>query len=139
MSRRLLSESQRERWRRELAGESAWRSETPRRLVDLGATVAIAAVVLDAVLTYFLLDGSIHLERNPLVGSLMRAIGIAPTLTVGALLRFGIVASLAYIATRAVRPVVRYAAAVTIGGIALWWCLVVFANAAVVAHPWMAG
>jgi hypothetical protein len=139
MSRPLLSESHRERWRRELAEESAWRSETPRRLVDLGAAVAIAAAVLDALLTYFLLDGSIHLERNPIIGSLMRAIGIAPTLTVGALLRFGIVAALAYIATRAVRPVVRYAAAMTIGGIALWWCLVVFANAAVVAHPWMTG
>ena len=139
MALHLLSESHREQWRRELAGESAWGSETPRRIVDLGAAIAIAAVVLDAVLTYFLLDGSIHLERNPIIGSLMRAIGIAPTLTVGALLRFAIVASLAYIATRAVRPVVRYAAAATIGGIALWWCLVVFANAVVVARPWMAG
>jgi hypothetical protein len=70
---------------------------------------------------------------------MMRAIGIAPTLTLGALLRFGIVAALAYIATQAVRPVVRYAAAATIAGVALWWCLVVFANAAVVARPWLAG
>ncbi len=46
----------------------------------------------------------------------MQAIGIAPTLTLGALLRFGIVAALAYIATRAVRPAVRYGAAITIGG-----------------------
>jgi hypothetical protein len=90
-------------------------------------------------MTYFVVDGSIQLERNPLVRALMRAIGIVPTLTLGALLRFGIVAAVAYIATRAVRPVVRYAAAATIAGIALWWCLVVFANAAVVARPWMTG
>jgi hypothetical protein len=135
----LLSETHREQWRRELAGESTWGSDTPRRLVELGATVAVAAVVLDALLTYFVVDGSIHLERNPLVRSLMRGVGIVPTLTLGALLRFGIVAALAYIATRAVRPVVRYAAAATIAGIALWWCLVVFANAAAVARPWVAG
>ena len=139
MSFRALSESHREQWRRELAEESTWESDVPRRLVDLGAAVAIAAVVLDAVLTYFLLDGSIHLERNPIVGSLMRTIGIGPTLTAGALLRFTIVLALAYIATRAVRPVVRWAAAATIAGIALWWCLVVFANAVVVARPWTAG
>ena len=135
----MLSDSHREQWRRELAGESAWESETPRRLVDLGATVAIAAVVLDVALTYFLLDGSIHLERNPIIESTMRTIGIAPTLTLGALLRFAIVAALAYIATRAVRPAVRFGAAVTIAGVAVWWCLVVFANAVVVARPWTAG
>jgi hypothetical protein len=135
MQRHLLSETHREQWRRELAGESKWESETPRRLVDLGATVAVAAVVL----TYVLLDGSIDLERNPLIRSLMRAIGIAPTLIFGGLLRVGIVAALVYIATRAVRPVVRYVAAATIAGVALWWCLVAFANAAVVARPWLAG
>jgi hypothetical protein len=135
----LLSETHRKQPRRELAGESMWESETPRRLVDLGATVAVAAVVLDAALTYVLLDGSIDLERNPLIRSLMRAIGIAPTLIFGGLLRFGIVAALVYIATRAVRPVVRYVAAATIAGVALWWCLVAFANAAVVARPWLAG
>ena len=69
----------------------------------------------------------------------MRAIGIAPTLTLGALLRFGIVAALGVHRHPAVRPAVRYGAAITIGGIAAWWCLVVFLNAAVVARPWTAG
>ena len=139
MRRRLLSESHREQWRRELASDNVWESATPRRLVDLGAAVAIAAAVLDAVLTYVLLDGSIHLERNPIIETAMRAIGIAPTLTIGALFRFAIVAALTYIATRAVRPAVRYGAALTIAGVAVWWCLVVFANAVVVARPWAAG
>ena len=139
MTLRLLTEAHREQWRRELAPDNAWQNPTARRVVDLGAAVAIAAVVLDAFLTYVLLDGSIHLEKNPIIGSAMRAIGIAPTLTLGALLRFGIVAALAYIATRAVRPAVRYGAAITIGGVALWWCLVVFLNAVVVARPWTAG
>ena len=139
MTRHLLTEAHREQWRRELAPDNAWQNPTVRRLVDLGAAVAIAAVVLDALLTYVLLDGSVHLEKNPIVESAMRAIGIAPTLTLGALLRFGIVFALTYIATRAVRPAVRYGAAITIGGIALWWCLVVFLNAVVVARPWTAG
>jgi hypothetical protein len=38
-----------------------------------------------------------------------------------------------------VRPAVRYLAAVTIAGIAVWWCLIVFANVVVVARPWTAG
>src|SRR5262249_55405358 len=129
----------REQWRRELARENTWRHRTPLRLVELGAAVAIAAALLDAILTYFLLDGSIHLEKNPIIVAAVRAIGIGPTLTVGALLRFGIVAALLYIATRAVRPAVRYGAAFTIAGIAVWWCLVVFLNAVVVARPWSAG
>jgi len=134
-----VSEVHRDRWRRELATDNVWESQTAWRLVDLGAAVAVAAVVLDAVLSYVLLDGSVHGERNPIVVSAMRSIGIGPTLTLGALLRFAIVAALAYIATRAVRPLARYAAAVSIAGIAVWWCLVVFANAAVVARPWLAG
>jgi len=139
MTRPHLSAAQREQWRRELASENTWERAAPRRLVDLGAAVAIAAAFLDAILTYFLLDGSVHLERNPIIETAMRAIGIAPTLTVGALLRVGIVAALLYIATRAVRPAVRWGAAATIAVIAVWWCLVVFLNAVVVARPWTAG
>jgi hypothetical protein len=139
MTRLRLPAAHREQWRRELARENTWERETPRRLVDLGAAVAVAAALLDAVLTYFLLHGSIHLERNPIIETAMRAIGIAPTLTLGALLRFAIVAALFYIATRAVRPAVRYGAGITIGAIAVWWCLVVFLNAVVVARPWTAG
>jgi hypothetical protein len=129
-----VSDDHRARWRQEIASENAWGSDAPRRWVDVGAMIAIAAAVLDAVLTYALLHGSIHLERNPLAEAAMRAIGIAPTLTVGAILRFAIVGVLAFLATRAVRPVVRWSAAATIGVIALWWCVVVFANAATVAH-----
>jgi hypothetical protein len=139
MSRHLLSESHREQWRRELAGHNTWRNATARRLVDLGVAVAVAAVLLDAVLTYALIGGSVHLERNPIIKAAMRAIGVAPTLTVGAVLRIGIVTALAFIAMRAVRPAVRYLAAVTIAGIAVWWCLIVFANVVVVARPWTAG
>ena len=134
-----MSEAHRARWRQEIAAGSAWGSDTPRRLVDLWAAVAVAAAILDAVLTWFLLGGSIHLERNPIIESAMRAIGIAPTLTIGALVRFGIVFAIAAIATHAVRPMVRYAAACTLVLITLWWCVVVFANAAVVARPWLAG
>ncbi len=139
MTRHLLTEAHREQWRRELASDNAWKSPAARRLVDLGAAVAVAAVVLDALITYVVLDGSIHLEKNPIIESAMKVIGIAPTLTLGALLRFGIVAALAYIATRAVRPAVRYVAAFTIAGVAVWWCLVVFLNAAVAARPGTAG
>ena len=139
MTRPHLSAAHREQWRRELAEANTWERDTPRRLVDLGAAVAIAAAFLDAVLTYALLDGSIHLERNPIIETAMRAIGIAPTLTLGALLRFGIIAALLYIAMRAVRPGVRYGAAIVIAGVAVWWSVIVFANAVVVARPWMAG
>ena len=134
MARHLLTEAHREQWRRELAPDNAWENPAARRLVDLGAAVAIAAVVLDAFLTYVLLDGSIRLEKNPIIESAMKAIGIAPTLTLGALLRFGIVSALAYIASRAVRPAVRWSAAGAIAVIAIWWCVVVFANAVTAAH-----
>jgi len=129
-----VSHDHRAQWRREIAPESAWRDARTRRWVDLVAAIAVAAALLDALLTYLVLDGSVHLERNPLVGAAMRAIGIGPTLTLGALLRFGIVAALAFIASRAVRPVVRGFAAGAIVVIAVWWCAVVFANAVAAAH-----
>jgi hypothetical protein len=129
-----VSDAHRAQWRRELAAESAWTSDLARRWVDLVAAIAVAAALLDALLTYLVLDGSVHLERNPLIGAAMRAIGIAPTLTLGALLRFGIVSALAYIASRAVRPAVRWSAAGAIAAIAIWWCVVVFANAVTAAH-----
>jgi hypothetical protein len=129
-----VSEVHRAQWRRELAAENAWTSDIARRWVDLVAAIAVAAAVLDALLTYLVLDGSVHLERNPLVGAAMRAIGIAPALTIGASLRFAIVSALAYIASRAVRSAVRWSAAGAIVVIAIWWCVVVFANAVTAAH-----
>jgi hypothetical protein len=128
-----LSVAHREQWRREIAPRSTWRNETIHRWVDLVATIAVAAALLDALLTYLVLDGSVHLERNPLVVEAMRLIGIGPALTVGALLRLGIVVALAFIASRAVRPGVRWFAASAIVLIAVWWCVVVFANSVTVA------
>jgi hypothetical protein len=102
--------------------------------LDHVGVVAAAAAFIDALLTYLVLDGSVRLERNPIVAVAMRTIGIGPALTVGVLLRFGIVTVLVFLATRAVRPAVRWFAAGAIVAVALWWCVVVFANAAVVAH-----
>jgi hypothetical protein len=129
-----VSEAHRAQWRREIAPQSAWRSDTAQRWLDLVASVAVAAALLDALLTYLVLDGSVHLERNPIISAAMEAIGIGPTLTLGALLRFAIVAALAFIASRAVRAAVRWFAAGALVAIAVWWCVVVFANAVAVAH-----
>ena len=133
MARLHLSPEHRAQWRQELAPERAWSNERTARWVDLVAAIAVAAAVLDALVTYLVLDGSVHLERNPLVVRAMRVIGIAPTLTVGALLRLGIVVALAFIASRAVRPGVRWFAATAIVLIAIWWCVVVFANCVAVS------
>jgi hypothetical protein len=129
-----VSDAHRAQWRREIARTSTWKDDRARRWIDLVATVAIAAAFLDALLTYLVLDGSVHLERNPLVASAMNAIGIGPTLTLGALLRFGIIAALAFLASHAVRPMIRGFAATAIVVIAIWWCVVVFANAVAAAH-----
>ena len=134
MARMHLSTEHRAQWRRELAAERVWRNDRTRRWLDLVAALAVAAAVLDALLTYLVLDGSVHLERNPLVVRIMEAIGIGPTLTFGALLRFGIVIALTFIALHAVRRSVRWVAAGAIVVIALWWCAVVFANAVAAAH-----
>ncbi len=129
-----VSFDHRAQWRREIAAERVWSDARTGRWVDLVAAIAVAAALLDALVTYLVLDGSVHLERNPIVGSAMRAIGIGPTLTLGALLRFAIVAALAFLASRAVRPVVRWFAAGSIVVIALWWCAVVFSNSVAAAH-----
>jgi hypothetical protein len=128
-----VSDAHRAQWRREIARESAWSNERTRRWVDLVTALAVAATLLDALVTYLVLDGSVHLERNPLVVKAMRVIGIGPTLTVGVLLRLGIVVALAFIASRAVRRGVRWFAASAIALIAAWWCVVVFANFVTVA------
>ncbi len=129
-----VPDAYRTQWRQEIAPESAWGSDTPRRWVDLGATVAVAAAVLDALVTYALVRGSVGHERNPVVVEIMHSIGIAPTLTVGVLVRVGLIGALAFLAVRAVRPSVRVLAFGTLAATTVWWCAVVFANAAVVAH-----
>jgi hypothetical protein len=129
-----VPDAYRAQWRQEIAAESAWGSDRARRWVDLGAAVAVAAAVLDALVTYVLVGGSVGHERNPLVVEAMRSIGIAPTLTMGVALRVGVIAALAFLAIRAVRPSVRIVAFSALAATAAWWCAVVFANAAVVAH-----
>jgi hypothetical protein len=134
MARPVVLESQREEWRREFAAENVWVSQWPRRLVDLSSAVAVAAVVLDVAMTYFALSDPGYSERNPFVASAMASIGLTPTLLVAALVRVALIGTLAYLATRAVRPVVRYAALTTMVGAAVWWCAVDFSNAVALAR-----
>jgi hypothetical protein len=42
----FISDADRERWRREIASENAWESDTPRRWVELGAAVAVAGRIV---------------------------------------------------------------------------------------------
>jgi hypothetical protein len=139
MPRSVVPASQREQWRRELAADNVWTAEGPRRLIDLSAAVGIAAVILDAAMTYLALSGSGYVERNPLAASAMESIGLAPTLLVAAFVRVALIGALAYIATRAVRPVVRYAALGTMVCAVIWWCAVDFSNAVALARGSMGG
>jgi Domain of unknown function (DUF5658) len=134
MPRSLLPASHREQWRRELAADNVWDGEWPHRLVDLGAAVGVAAVILDVIVTYLALSGSGYAEQNPFAASLMEAIGLAPTLLVSGFLRVAVIGALAYLATRAIRPVVRYAALATLLAAATWWCVVDFSNAMALAQ-----
>jgi hypothetical protein len=131
---RAALRSPRDRWRLELATANTWQGAVSRRVLDLGAAVAVAAALVDAAVTYVVLEHTWHREANPIVAAVVRSIGLAPTLTLDAAIRFGIVMVLSFITTRAVRPAVRYAAAVTLISVAVWWTVVVFANAAVVAR-----
>jgi hypothetical protein len=45
-----------------------------------------------------------------------------------------VIAALVYLARRAIRPVVRYAALATLVGAAVWWCVVDFSNAVTLAQ-----
>ncbi len=133
MSRPVL-ETYRDRWRREIAASPTWGTRAPARLLDLVGAVAMAAALIDGAISYWALDGSIALERNPIASSIMHTIGIGPTILGGTILRLGIVAILLHIAVRAVRPVARWAAAGTLVGAALWWTLIIFLNAVAVGQ-----
>ena len=102
--------------------------------MELTAAVAAAAVFFDVVVTWAALRGPVLFEQNPLVASVMREIGVTPTLALGALLRLGTVAGLTFLALWATRPFVRVAAALVLGSVALWWAAVVFANAVVLGR-----
>ena len=125
---RIVDEA-RANWRTEIAARPLDVDAPIRRAVEIAAAVALAAVFFDVVITWAALRGSIAWEQNPLVASMMRDIGVAPTLALGGLLRAGIVAGLAFLALWATRGFVRVTAAVVLGAVALWWTAVVFANA----------
>jgi len=97
--------------------------------VEIAAAVALAAVYFDVVVTWAALHGSIAWEQNPVAASMMREIGVAPTLALGGLLRAVIIAGLAFLALWATRGFVRVTAATVLGAVALWGAAVVFANA----------
>jgi hypothetical protein len=134
MPRLVLPAAHREQWRREMARDNVLPGAWPGRLVDLSAAVGVAAVVIDVAMTYLALSRPGYVERNPLAASAMEAFGLAPTLLVAAFLRVAVIGALAYIATRAIRPVVRYAALTMIVGVAIWWVAVDFSNAVSLAR-----
>jgi hypothetical protein len=139
MPRPVVHTSYREQWRRELAAHNVWTGEWPRRLVDLSGAVGVAAIILDVAVTYLALSGSGYAERNPFAASAMESIGLAPTLLVSAFVRVALIGALSYIGTRAIRPVVRYAALATMVCAVIWWCAVDFSNAVALARGSMAG
>jgi hypothetical protein len=130
---RIVEEAQ-AGWRTEIAARPLDASAPVRRAVELAAAVACAAVFFDVVVTWAALHESIAWEQNPVVASVMREIGVAPTLALGGLLRAAIVAGLTFLARWATRGFVRVTAAVVLGAVALWWTAVVFANAVFLGH-----
>ncbi len=115
-------------WRTEIAARPLDAAAPVRRVVELTAAVVCAAVFFDVVVTWAVLRGSVAWEQNPVIASVMREIGVAPTLALGGLLRALIVAGLTFLALWATRRFVRATAAVVLGAVALWWTAVVFAN-----------
>ena len=134
MTRPQLTESGRFRWDRQFARTDAWTGTTSRRCVDLLVMLGIAAAVVDGATTYVALAVSNHVERNPLMRAAFEHVGLVPVLVVGLALRVAILVCLAYIAVRARRPAIRWVAAGTIGVVAVWWCVVVFANAVILGR-----
>jgi len=129
MTRPQLTESGRFRWDRQFARTDTWTGTLSRRCVDLLVMLGVAAAVIDVATTYVALSLSNAVEGNPVMRAAFDHLGLVPVLVVGLALRVTILACLAYIAARARRPTVRWVAAGTIGLVAVWWCVVVFANA----------
>jgi hypothetical protein len=125
---RIVDEA-RQGWHAEIAPRPLAPGALGRRVVELMAALAAAAVFFDVVITWALLHHAVAWEENPVVASVMRQIGVAPTLALGGLLRGMIVAGLTFLALWATRRFVRVTAAVVLGAVALWWTAVVFANA----------
>ncbi len=121
-------------WRAEIGPRPLDARTRTRRWVGITATIAAAAVFFDVVVTWAALRGPTLMEQNPLAASVMREIGVTPTLALGALLRIGIVAGLGFLALWATRRFVRVTAALVLAWVALWWTAVVFANAVVLGR-----
>ena len=113
---------------------SAWSSDDAVRRIDLVLTFALAASLLDVATTWFALDSARHSEQNPVMRALMDQLGLVPVLAINLALRVGIVLTLAFIARRAARPVVRYTATATLVAVTVWWCVIVFANSVVIGR-----
>jgi hypothetical protein len=124
-----IAEDLRAGWQTEIAPRPLDVGTPARRVVELTAALAGAAAFFDILITWALLHHAVAWEENPVVASVMREIGVTPTLALGGALRGLIVAALTFVALRATRRFVRVVAAVVLGGAALWWTAVVFANA----------
>ena len=124
-----IAEEVREGWQAEIASRPLMAGALARRVVELAAALAGAAVFFDIVVTWALLRRSVAWEENPVVARVMHEIGVEPTLVLGGVLRCLIIAALTLLALWATRRLVRVAATVVLGAVALWWTAVVFSNA----------
>ena len=109
-------------------------SSTTSRLLDLVLMFAIGASLLDVATTWFALASARHSEQNPVMSALMDHVGLVPVLVIDLAIRLGIAFALAFIAQRAMRPVVRHAASATLVLVTAWWCAIVFLNSVVIGR-----
>jgi hypothetical protein len=133
MGRRVL-EHRRAAWRAEISHTRTWLHVPTRRVVELAAAVACGAALLDGAASWLALRGSLVFERNPVADAMIRGLGLGPTMAFGTSLRIGTALALAFLATRAVRRVVRMSAATALLASSAWWSLVVFSNAVVIGR-----
>ncbi|MFN8027263.1 MAG: hypothetical protein U0W40_13160 [Acidimicrobiia bacterium] len=103
-------------WRTEIAARPLDPQAPVRRVVELAAALAAAAVFFDVVITWAALHHGLGWEQNPFVASVMHRLGVTPTLLLGGILRAGIVAGLAALALWAARSLVRTTTALVLGG-----------------------
>jgi hypothetical protein len=133
MVRRVL-QGRRAAWRAEIARTRTWLHAPTRRAVELAAAVACGAALLDGAVSWLALRGSLVFERNPVADAMIRSLGLGPAMAFGTSLRIGTALALAFLATRAVRRVVRLSAATALLASSAWWSLVVFSNAVVIGR-----
>ena len=136
---RRVAERRDSQWRAEISHTRTWTHLPTGRAVELAAAVACAAALLDGAMSWLSLRGSLVFERNPLGEAMIRGLGLGPTMAFGTSLRIAVALALAFLATRAVRRVVRVSAATTLVVTSAWWSLVVFSNAVVIGRLGTAG